>query len=70
MRNYRNYNTKTEESKGFWVALALIAAVIMILAGAIIRQERERESLWSVSYPMVNAGIEWTGAGYNGIYEH
>ena len=42
----------------------------MILAGAIIRQERERASLWSVSYPMANAGIEWTGAGYNGIYEH
>ena len=70
MRNYRDYNTKTEESKGFWVALALIAAVIMILAGAIIRQERERASLWSVSYKMVNAGIEWTGAGYNGIYKH
>ena len=29
-----------------------------------------RASLWSVSYKMVNAGIEWTGAGYNGIYEH
>ena len=70
MRNYRNYNTKTEESKGFRVAVCVIAAVIMILAGAIIRQERERASLWSVSYPMVNAGIEWTGAGYNGIYKH
>ena len=70
MRNYRNYNTKTEESKGFRIAVCVIAAVIMILVGVIIRQERERASLWSVSYPMVNAGIEWTGAGHNGIYEH
>lgn len=55
------------ERRTFWVTLSILAAVIMILTAAIIRQDRQRET-WDISIRMANAGIEWTGAGYNGIY--
>ena len=55
------------ERRSFWTAMGILAAVIMVLAGAIIRMDRQGPA-WDVSYPMADARIEWSGAGYNGIY--
>lgn len=53
--------------KAFVVALSVIMTVIL---GMIITAVRFRpEPAWDVCYEMVNSRIEWTGAGYNGIYD-
>lgn len=47
-----------------WAAVlsAVIAALVWLNVGA------ERKETWDVCYEMVNARIEWTGAGYDGIW--
>ena len=53
------------DRRGFWITMA--AVVVMILAEVgILTQESGPEP--DVTYPMVNSRIEWTGAGYSGIY--
>ena len=49
-----------------------ILFVLVVLGGGIIGTEiemaRKRERIWIDSYPMANQRIEWSGAGYDGIY--
>ena len=63
MRN--NYNTK------LWKKIVLTLAVILTIANGIwicVREDNTPRWKVDVEIPMANAGIEWTGAGYNGIY--
>lgn len=63
MRN--NYSTK------IWKKIVLTLAVILTIANGIwicVREDNTPRWKVDVEIPMANAGIEWTGAGYNGIY--
>ena len=51
--------------RGFWIALAAIVVIILAEVG-MLTQQRGPEP--DATYPMVNRRIEWTGAGYSGIY--
>ena len=53
------------ERRGFWIALAAIVMILLAEVG-MLTQQRGPEP--DVTYPMVNQRIEWTGAGYSGIY--
>lgn len=50
----------------FRICLGIILAAIAVLIFFEIRMQRE--PAWAVCYEMTNKHIEWTGAGYNGIY--
>ncbi len=50
----------------FRICLGIILAAIAVLIFFEIRMQRE--PAWTVCYEMTNKHIEWTGAGYNGIY--
>lgn len=54
------------ERRGFRIAVCILAAVIVVLAGLNIRQAQIKT--WDVCYEMTNQRVEWTGAGYSGIY--
>ena len=54
------------ERRGFIIGMSVILSVIMVLAGILMRQNRRLEP--DVTYTYVNQRIEWTGAGYSGIY--
>ncbi|MBP5411137.1 MAG: hypothetical protein J6Y26_04395 [Lachnospiraceae bacterium] len=57
-------------------ALILITALVIALAVAGIRalDDYLDRTVWEraadVVYPMTNQRIEWTGAGYSGVYAH
>lgn len=51
--------------RAFNIAASLLAVIIGALIWANISLDTPRG--WDVCYPMVNQGIEWAGAGYNGI---
>ena len=53
------------ERRGFRIALAVVALIILAEAGMIARQRGQEPD---VTYKMANQRIEWTGAGYSGIY--
>lgn len=53
--------------KTFRISMGILAAVLGVLIFLNIRMETEQT--WDVSYEMVNRNVEWTGAGYSGIYE-
>lgn len=53
--------------RAFGITAAILAAVIGVLAWANLAV-RPRTP-WDVSYAMANSRIEWTGAGYSGIYD-
>jgi hypothetical protein len=60
-----NYSTK------IWKKIVLTLAVILTIANGIwicVREDNTPRWKVDVEIPMANAGIEWTGAGYNGIY--
>ena len=52
--------------RAFRISAAILACVIAALVWANI-SVRTRTP-WDVEYEMVNSRIEWSGAGYNGIY--
>lgn len=52
--------------KTFKILISVLAVVISILAWANIEQDNRKD--WDVCYPMANQNVEWTGAGYSGIY--
>ena len=63
MRNH--YSIKT------WKKIALtIAFLLTIINGIWICVREDSKPRWKVAVeiPMVNQNVEWTGAGYNGIY--
>ena len=49
----------------FLLAGAVIAAVIVLMW---ISFSKAAGTKYDVCYEMTNQGIEWTGAGYSGIY--
>lgn len=53
--------------RAFGITAAILAAVIGVLAWANLAV-RPRTPC-DVSYAMANSRIEWTGAGYSGIYD-
>jgi hypothetical protein len=53
------------DKRDFWIALA--AVVVMILAEVGIMTQKHGPAP-DETYVMVNQRIEWTGAGYSGIY--
>ena len=59
--NHKNYNTEDKEKKAFYIALVVIAVIIitLLVLGVKVRAEKN----WDVCYPMVNQHIEWTYAG-------
>ena len=52
--------------KTFKILISMLVVVIGILVWANIEQDNRKD--WDVCYPMANQNVEWTGAGYNGIY--
>ena len=63
MRN--QYSTKS------WKKVALTLAVLLTIANGIwicVREDNTPRWKVDVEIPMVNQNIEWTGAGYNGIW--
>jgi multidrug efflux pump subunit AcrB len=50
----------------FWIGMSIMTVVLGMLIFLNIWMEREPEP--DVSFRMANSRIEWTGAGYNGIY--
>lgn len=63
MRN--QYSTK------IWKKVALTVAVLATIANGLwicLREDNTPRWKVDVEIPMANAGIEWTGAGYNGIW--
>ena len=55
-----------KEERRFYLTIGILAAVIGALIWANVSW-KPREA-WDVCIGMANARIEWTGAGYNGIY--
>lgn len=54
-----------------WKKVTLTLMVLLTIANGIwicIREDSKPRWKVAVEIPMCNAGIEWTGAGYNGIY--
>ena len=52
--------------KTFRILISVLAVVIGVLAWANIELDNRKD--WDVCYQMVNRNVEWTGAGYSGIY--
>ena len=52
--------------KRFGIIISALAVVIGVLIWANVEQDSRKE--WDVCYQMVNQRVEWTGAGYSGIY--
>ena len=48
----------------------ILFVILWVAIGALIGMTiaRENEYTWTTCYEMVNKHIEWSGAGYNGIY--
>ena len=59
------YSTKTR----VLTVLAVISTLMMIamIGLNLWKDEMDRRAVWTESYPMANANIEWTGAGYQKI---
>ena len=53
--------------KTFRISAGILAAVLGVLI--FLNIQMETKQTWDVSYEMVNRNVEWTGAGYSGIYE-
>jgi len=47
------------------MAISIVLAVGMVILNLAMPTGRKPDRVFG----MVNSGIEWTGAGYNGIYE-
>lgn len=54
------------EKKTFRISLAVMAVIIGALIFLNVKQDSRQD--WDVCYDMPNQYIEWTGAGYSGIY--
>lgn len=54
------------EKKTFRISLAIMAVIIGALIFLNVKQDGRHD--WDVCYDMPNQHIEWTGAGYSGIY--
>ena len=52
--------------KTFKILISVLAVVIGILVWANIEQDNRKD--WDVCYPIANQNVDWTGAGYSGIY--
>jgi len=62
---HNDYSTKP------WKKVALMMMVLITIANVLwicLREDNTPRWKVAVEYPMVNSGIEWSGAGYNGIY--
>ena len=51
--------------RGFLIMMAAVAVILLAEVG-IMTRDRGPEP--DITYAMVNQRIEWTGAGYSGIY--
>ena len=54
-----------------WKKVALTLMFLLTIANGIwicVREDSTPRWKVAVEIPMANAGIEWTGAGYNGIW--
>lgn len=64
MKSHRKYSTEKKISIALRVTLvAVIGLAIWAITDALAVKT------WDVEYPMTNARIQWTGAGYNGALE-
>ena len=52
--------------KAFSISISLLAVIIGVLIFLNIRQQETQKPEYDRVYPMVNQGIRWEGAGYNG----
>ena len=59
------YNTRYKKKAIVMLAIVLLAVVAVVVL-ALLPAEAHTEP--DVVYPMVNQGITWEGAGYNGIW--
>ena len=61
----KHYSIKTRTL----TVLAVISTLLMIamIGLNLWKDEQDRLAVWTESYPMANANIEWTGAGYQKI---
>ena len=67
MSDYRPYTTQEKEKAIFTAVMGLILLVVAVWLTLASVAEANRIRPDAV-YPMVNQGIAWEGAGYNGIY--
>ena len=64
MKHHRHYS----KEKAVSIVLRIILAALVVFAIYTVSTAVALKS-WDVEYPMANARIEWTGAGYNGALE-
>ena len=54
------------DKKNFRISLAIMTVIIGALVFLNVRQAQSHD--WDVCYEMANRNIQWSGAGYNGVY--
>ena len=52
--------------RAFRICASILAAVTIALIGMNIAADADKT--WDVCFEMTNRRVEWTGAGYSGIY--
>jgi len=70
MKSYKHYNRYEKENKGTFTIICLLVLVCLVVLWVLTACGVFDDWTWkpAVSYPMTNAKVTWTGAGYNGIY--
>lgn len=64
MKHHRHYSTEQKISIALrLILLAVVAFAVWAVSNALAVKT------WDVEYPMTNARVQWTGAGYNGALE-
>ena len=65
---HKQYTTSWRKKERLKTLAAIFCLLAVIIAGTVglILENRPMEP--DVVYPMTNRNIEWTGAGYSGIY--
>ena len=65
----RNKYTTSCGEKGILKKIIVVALALAVIGmGAAVYAAEQTPEDWDTEYPMVNRNVEWSGAGYNGIW--
>lgn len=62
--------TNKDKKEAIKTALCVCLLLVVIVAGAVGLSLEKPHTTPDKTYPMTNARIVWSGAGYNGVYSH
>ena len=62
--------TNKDKSESIKTGLCICFLLAVIIAGAVGLSLEKPHTPPDKTYPMTNASIVWSGAGYNGVYSH